>query len=335
MRKSKGIFAGILIGIITLGAVGSLSAITKGFRDWSFDDISFPHITITDPSDTPSDTSFEDPSDTSSDEEEELFYSITFSPSTTNTQLLDADGIKAIGSSDAQLMTYISTEKLYREAPDSIKFGTSSARGVLSFELPERERILSVVIEARSYVGDNTTIKVNDVEQALTSSKEEYEFDYSALETATVNITSKNNTSNRFYVSAITIIHSGEEIAEPAQPVYHRVEAERYEIVLPRQEGSFQQRYEIVTQLNGLVNEPLSELFNIIYSFDDSVGIIDFSGEETAIVLCLLNANSDSQTEDLLILPGEYGRYTISQIQAADEPVAFTLEPIYEYVLVE
>lgn len=335
MKKSKGILAGILIGIITLGVVGSLSAITKGFTDWSFNDINFPHITITDPSDsssdTASDTSSEDPYDTSSDEEEELFYSITFSPSTTNTQLLDADGIKAIGSSDAQLMSYITTEKLYREAPDSIKFGTSSARGILAFELPERERILSVIIEARSYSGDNTTLKVNDVEQALTTSKTEYEFDYSALETATVNITSKNASSNRFYVSAITVIHSGEEITEPAEPVYHRVEVERYELILPVAINSHQ---------------VFGSIHTADYSYDDAsiIGLFvslpataELNDRESIISLVIYpdGVTMSENTEWLEIGPGEFGRYIVSDTQVADEPIAYTLEPIYEYVLVE
>ncbi len=35
------------------------------------------------------------------------------------------------------------------------------------------------------------------------------------------------------------------------------------------------------------------------------------------------------------VVQGDYGRYVISEDQDWDEPVAFTLEPIYEYVLVE
>jgi archaellum component FlaF (FlaF/FlaG flagellin family) len=227
-------------------------------------------------------------------------------------------------------MSYITTEKLYREAPDSIKFGTSSARGVLSFELPERERILSVVIEARSYSGDNTTLKVNDVEQALTTSNAEYEFDYSALETATVNITSKNNTSNRFYVSAITIIHSGEEITEPAEPVYHRVEAQRYEIVFP-------------VFVNTNFTYGCLYWGNLAIEDSSLIGTLQFVDEDclndgdfylSLMIYC--DGGSVSQGTLLYeVAQGEYGRYIISSIQEWDEPLALTFEPIYEYVLAE
>jgi hypothetical protein len=324
-KKSSGGFIAIaLISLVAIGAVGFLS---NGFQNWNLDDWKDRFILpIPSTSEDPSDTS----SDTSSDEEEELHYSLSFNVSTTNTVLLDGDGIKAIGSSDAQLMSYIATEKLYREAPDSIKFGTSSAKGVLSFELPNRERILSVIVEARSYAGDNTTLKINDMEQALTTSKADYEFDYSSLETATVYITSKNLTSSRFFVSSITIIHTGEEISEPAEPVYHRVEAEKYEVVFPETVNSFATYGNLYWSTMGRDD---CHLFGSIEFFDEDC----LDGDDFYLsfqIYCdgYLTTQATSLYE---VAPGEYGRYVISEYQEWDEPVAFTLEPIYEYVLVE
>jgi len=61
--KAKGIGIGLLIGVVVLGLGGSLSYLTKGFTDWTFDNISIPGIST---SDTTSDS--EEPG-----EEPELF----------------------------------------------------------------------------------------------------------------------------------------------------------------------------------------------------------------------------------------------------------------------
>lgn len=307
-----------IIIILGLGAAGFM---TSWFTDFS----------LFNPTDTTTDTSTDTSSSSSSDVEEELSYSLTFTVATTNTVSLDSDGIKAIGSVDAQLMSYTATENLYRQAPDSIKFGTGSSKGRLVFSLPDDLRILSVIVQAQAYGSDVATIKVNDMEHGLTSTSAAYTFDYAALETATVEITSKNTTSSRFYVSSITIIHSAEAIAGPSEPVYTRIEAERYEIQFPY-------------LVNG--NMTFGMIHSSVYLIDDSMiaGLFvaltdeDELNEDSYVATIVVYVDDSAMTEPTLPLEietGAYGRYVIGDTQVNGEPLSYTLLPLYDYVLAD
>jgi hypothetical protein len=116
-----------------------------------------------------------------------------------------------------------------------------------------------------------------------------------------------------------------------AEPVYHRVEAEKYEIVFPM-------------YVNGLNTYGSFSRAGTQVADVRLFGSIQFSDED-----CLLPGNSfqlgfkvycdgssmEQSTSLYNVVQGEYGRYLISETQVADEPVVYTLEPIYEYVLVE
>lgn len=304
---------------------------TKGFQDWDFDDISIPFVSTTEPSDTSS----EDVSSNSSLEEpiEELSYSITFSPATTTNVALDATTLKGVASEDAQVMNYGTIEKIYREAPDAIKFGTTSAMGVLAFTLPDNLQVLSISVEAKTYTNDATIMLVDGVEQVLTNDYVMYEFDCEVLETAIVELKSKNTTSDRFFVKTITIVHSAESIPEPDEPVYHRVEAEVYELHLPyyvNANFAYGSIYLHDYTLEGFM------ISGFHVSIDDTFGLSSY-GNGSVIHLDL--ATDDSAMSEFCdsfdIMPGSYGRYLIHTEQVAGQPVAYDYEPIYEYVLVE
>ena len=115
-----------------------------------------------------------------------------------------------------------------------------------------------------------------------------------------------------------------------ADPVYHRVEAERYEICFPE-------------YING---EPA---FGGLFWGDKYVDDCPFSYQTYILI------DEDCTVDDLFLLEfyvyihgytiegvtdsydvelGEYGRYVISETQVSDEPVSLTIEPLYDYVLV-
>lgn len=111
---------------------------------------------------------------------------------------------------------------------------------------------------------------------------------------------------------------------------YKRVPAQRYEIVFPKSVNSAE------TYVN---------LYTSNCSFDDFpfFGAIQFSDEDCLdgddfYLSFLIYADCSATSHPTLfheVAQGEYGRYVISETQVADEPVAFTLEPVYDYVLVE
>jgi len=324
--KKRGFTNFLLVVFVLFLGLGVAGFLTNWYTDFSFFD----------PAD--SDTSSSGDSTTSS--VEELSYKITFSVAATNTVPLDGDGIKALASVDGQLMSITATESLYRFAPDSIKFGTASLRGHLIFTLPEHERILSVAIEAVSYGSDMPIMIVNGFERALTSSSAEYVFDHSAVETATIDITSKNSSSSRFYVSSITIVHTGMAIEEPSAPLYERIEAERYEVVIPMlgdtnkgyclYAGSFAFEDVSINSASGA-----NVLINSVYSFDADLTLSQYSGEGVIEMFIYLDVGMSTRTNDLVIAAGEYGQYTIATSQTVDQDVVFAFAPIYEYVLVD
>ena len=323
-----------LVAVLVLALAGSIGIglISNGFQNWNLEDWKnhfIPTPSTSDPTDTSSDIS----SDSSSEPIEELSYSITFSPATTTNIALDEANFKGISSEDAQIMNYGTIEKVYREAPDAIKFGTTTAKGVLSFTLPENLQVLSVVVEAKTYTNDATIMLANGTEQPLTNDFVEYEFDFEVLETATIEFTSKNTSNDRFYIRSISIIHSDTAIPEPEAPVYERVEAEIYEIQLPLYvNGNF--AYGSL-YINDLTLEGFM-ISGFSVSIDDEYGLSSF-GDGSVIHLELATDDS-AQTEfclPLLIMPGDYGRYIISDVQVPNEPVSFTLVPVYEYILVE
>lgn len=115
---------------------------------------------------------------------------------------------------------------------------------------------------------------------------------------------------------------------EAAEPVYHRVEAERYEICFP----------ELIngeSQYGGLsfgseVYEDI-ELSNLNIVLTDEVCTVN----DVFILNFYVYIAGSGFTNTHEVELGDYGRYIISETQVEDEPVAFTLEPLYEYVLVD
>ena len=111
---------------------------------------------------------------------------------------------------------------------------------------------------------------------------------------------------------------------------YKRVPAEKYEIVFPDTVNSFDTYGNLSWSINSIDDCHLS--VSIEFSDEDCLDGDDF--------YLVFNVFCDGYLLQLFTLrhevaQGEYGRYLISDTQVADEPVAFTLEPIYEYVLVE
>ena len=109
------------------------------------------------------------------------------------------------------------------------------------------------------------------------------------------------------------------------EPVYHRVEAQRYEIQFP-----------------SLVNDDYATCY-----YEDKDDMYHVTGNVVAFVVPKNSESGeifyfgvflehlDYSHQVSIFLGDDYGRYVISETQVADEPVAYTLEPIYEYVLVE
>ena len=114
-----------------------------------------------------------------------------------------------------------------------------------------------------------------------------------------------------------------------ADPVYERVEAQRYEIVFPKTVNSLYTFGNLRWSTMGLED---SRLFGSNEFFDEDC----LDGDDFYLAFQMYCDGSEMIQATLLheVVQGEYGRYLISETQEADEPVAFTLEPIYEYVLV-
>ena len=115
-----------------------------------------------------------------------------------------------------------------------------------------------------------------------------------------------------------------------ADSVYERVEAEKYEIVFPMIVNSYFKDGNLYCGVDVILDDVL--LIGAIQFFDE-----DFLDSCDFRLDFQLYCDGFSTTEVTLmheVAQGEYGRYVISDTQVADEPVAYTLEPIYEYVLV-
>ena len=120
---------------------------------------------------------------------------------------------------------------------------------------------------------------------------------------------------------------------EPTGDVYERVEAERYEIVFPDEVNGdlVYGGYQIG---NFVVDDFFLQL--CIFSFDDSIAI--YSPEDSFAVYFYVYTDGSTMsgsTEAKYLEQGQYGRYVISETQVPYEPVSYTLEPLYDYVLVE
>jgi|LSQX01.2.fsa_nt_gb hypothetical protein len=118
-------------------------------------------------------------------------------------------------------------------------------------------------------------------------------------------------------------------VPEESESFYERVEVEKYEIVFPMLVNSF--------RTNGSLQWSTM-------AFDDSpmFGAIQFSDEDCLddgyfylVFKVYCDEYVSQPTLWHVVDRGEYGRYVISETQVEDEPVAYTLEPIYEYVLVD
>jgi hypothetical protein len=123
-------------------------------------------------------------------------------------------------------------------------------------------------------------------------------------------------------------------VHEESEPVYHRVEAERYEVVFPINVNGT--GYTVGGLYCGTFVIDDNGLSGGVFVLEDDDLIDDNDGYPYFEFYVYLDSVSVSIcTDNHVVLQGEYGRYLISETQVADEPVAFTLEPIYEYVLVD
>ena len=112
--------------------------------------------------------------------------------------------------------------------------------------------------------------------------------------------------------------------------VYTRVEAERYEIQFPKRVNS-------EFCVGGLYFG--SEVYEDIFLSNFNIVLIDEDCIVDELFTVSIYVYTDGATALLPtaifdIAQGDYGRYVISETQVADEPVAYTLETIYDYVLV-
>lgn len=123
---------------------------------------------------------------------------------------------------------------------------------------------------------------------------------------------------------------SSDSSSEETEPIYHRIEAEKYEIQFPLMVNN---------------HSTYGCLYTPFFTFDDVnvVGSFIFSDEDCIFdssfsLSFMVYADGYSRNQPTLyyqVIQGDYGRYVISDTQIADEPIFYILEPIYEYVLVE
>jgi len=114
-----------------------------------------------------------------------------------------------------------------------------------------------------------------------------------------------------------------------ADPVYERVEAERYEIAFPFLTNDLQTVGGIFFGVNS--SEDIFLIGTLF--FDDEDCIVD-ELFRLSFYVYTDGATALLPTAIFDIAQGDYGRYVISETQVVDEPIAYTLEPVYEYVLV-
>lgn len=140
-----------------------------------------------------------------------------------------------------------------------------------------------------------------------------------------------NSASTSDTTSDTSLDTSSEEFEEP---VYHRIEAEKYEIVFPLTVNGARYTVGGLYAGNLIIDDFGFGGGTFLFEDDDLINDIDglFCLE---FYVYLDSTTATLYTDNHVVLQGEYGRYLISETQVADEPVAFTLEPIYEYVLVE
>lgn len=125
---------------------------------------------------------------------------------------------------------------------------------------------------------------------------------------------------------------SSESSSEDTEPRYERVEAERYEIQFPEKIGE-EDCYGGITF--GSFSSSDADLSGRLVSLDDLLCTHHVDG--FILNFYVYSDGSNCSLPSLLtsVTAGEYGRYVISDTQVYDEPVAYTLEPVYDYLLVE
>ncbi len=115
------------------------------------------------------------------------------------------------------------------------------------------------------------------------------------------------------------------------EPRYERVEAERYEIQIPLKVNDYF-TYGCLYVGDFAIDD--GALFGL-HSFDDEdCHNVLIDGFVLRFIVYIDGLSMSETTDQPHIEQGSYGRYVISETQVAEEPVAFTLEPLYEYVLV-
>ena len=102
-----------------------------------------------------------------------------------------------------------------------------------------------------------------------------------------------------------------------ADPVYERVEAQRYEFVIPN-----------------LINEMPADYLLIVSTIGERTAYKGFNVFPLVDIISFrLSWNDEDFTSSVTLVDDNFGRYVISETQVADEPVSFTIEPFYYYVL--
>ena len=138
---------------------------------------------------------------------------------------IDTGKDKAEGSSDglstaAQLeeawatpdgISWVSGNKAYGSATQTLKLGSSSASGCVKLQLDSNDYyVTNVIVSAKAYRSDAATLYVNDLDKvSLTTTATEYTFDISSSKTQDIEI---GTGAKRAYVYGITVQYAKKDV---------------------------------------------------------------------------------------------------------------------------
>ncbi len=108
-------------------------------------------------------------------------------------------------------ISWVSGNKAYGSATQTLKLGSSSASGCVKLQLDSNDYyVTNVIVSAKAYRSDAATLYVNDLDKvSLTTTAAEYTFDISSSKTQDIEV---GTGANRAYIYGITVQYAKKDI---------------------------------------------------------------------------------------------------------------------------
>lgn len=133
-------------------------------------------------------------------------YSVKFSVSSDVATALTTGTIGTYLASDGSSMTYTTLTSVYANATNVLKLGTGSSAGSIAFTLPSGYATTQIIILAKAWSGDTTSVAVNSGTAQIISGADFVYYSYSSSLASSITIASTVTSNSRFFISEILLV---------------------------------------------------------------------------------------------------------------------------------